>query len=79
MIFLQEMRILRTTIENLIGEFIKCGPTYSEYVLKLQAMLEVMKNTKLCEKEELHQKLNLSNGGVIKVDCNKYDVCTNKK
>lgn len=73
------MRILRTTIENLIGEFIKCGPTYSDYVLKLQAMLEVLKNSKVSENEELQQKLNLSNGCVIKIDCNKDESCTKIK
>jgi len=75
---LQEIRILRTTIENLIEEFFKCGPAYSDYVLKLQAMLEVMKNSKLGESEELQQKLALSNGCVIKVDSNIDDSCTKK-
>jgi len=77
-IFLQEIRILRTTIENLIEEFLKCGPAYSDYVLKLQAMLEVMKNFKLGESEELQQKLALSNGCVIKVDSTKVDSCSKK-
>lgn len=72
------MRILRTTIENLIGEFVKCGPTYSDYVLKLQAMLEVLKNSKLTENEE-QPKLNLSNGCIIKIDCNKEESCTKIK
>ncbi|XP_060854802.1 probable G-protein coupled receptor CG31760 isoform X1 [Rhopalosiphum padi] len=75
---LQEIRILRTTIENLIEEFLKCGPAYSDYVLRLQAMLEVMKNSKLGESEELQQKLALSNGCVIKVDSNKDESCTKK-
>lgn len=75
----QEMRLLRTTIENLMEEFAKCGPTYSDYVLKLQAMLEVMKNSKLCENEELHQKSVLSNGSAVKVmDGNKNDSSTKK-
>lgn len=77
-IYLQEIRILRTTIENLIEEFLKCGPAYSDYVLKLQAMLEVMKNSKLGESEELQQKLALGNGCVIKVESNKDDSCTKK-
>jgi len=41
-------------------------------------MLEVMKNSKLVESEELQQKLALSNGCVIKVDSNKDDSCTKK-
>lgn len=72
------MRALKTTIENMLEEFLKCGPTYSDYVLKLQAMLEVMKNSRLCENEELQQKLALSNGSVIKADSNKDDSCAKK-
>lgn len=60
------MRTLRVTIENLIEDFLKCGPAYSDYVLKLQAMLEVMKNSKLGESEEPQKKLTLSNGSIQK-------------
>jgi len=73
------MRVLRTTIENLTEEFLKCGPVYSDYVLKLQAMLEVMKNFKLGENEELQQKLDLGNGCSIKINSNKDESCTKKK
>lgn len=72
------MRILRTTIENLVEEFLKCGPAYSDYVLKLQAMLEVMKNSKLGEHEDTQQKLTLNNGSVIKVAGNKDETCIKK-
>lgn len=61
------MRLLRTTIENLVDEFLKCGPAYSDYVLKLQAMLDVMKNAKLVENEESQQKLALGNGSVVNI------------
>lgn len=70
------MRTLRATIENLVEEFVKCGPAYSDYVLKLQAMLEVMKNSKLGENEAPQQNLTVSNGLVIKVDCSKNKSCT---
>jgi len=60
-------------------EFLKCGPVYSDYLLKLQAMLEVMKNSKLGENEELQQKLALGNGSLIKVNSNKDESCTKKK
>lgn len=72
------MRVLRTTIENLTDEFLKCGPAYSDYVLKLQAMLEVMKNSKLGEHEEPQLKLALNNGCVIRVDNTDEDSCTKK-
>lgn len=72
------MRTLRVTIENLIEEFFKYGPAYSDYVLKLQAMLEVMKNSKLGESEEAQKKLIFSNGSVIKVDCSKNESCIKK-
>lgn len=61
------MRVLRTTIENLMDEFLKCGPAYSDYVLKLQTMLEVMTNSKLVENEDPQQKLALSNGSVLNI------------
>lgn len=51
-----------------MDEFLKSGPLYSDYVLKLQAMLEVMKNSKIGENEEAMQKLALGNGIVIKVN-----------
>lgn len=73
------MRVLRTTIENLMEEFLKCGPVYSDYVLKLQAMLEIIKTSKLGENEELQQKLALGNGCLIKVNNNKDESCTKKK
>jgi len=41
-------------------------------------MLEVMKNSKLGESEELQQKLALSNGCVIKVESNKDESRTKK-
>lgn len=66
-------------MENLVDEFVKSGPLYSDYVLKLQAMLEVMKNSKLGEKEETLQKLALGNGCVIKVDGNKDESGAKKK
>lgn len=69
------MRTLRTTMENLMEEFLKCGPAYSDYVLKLQAMLEVMKNFRLGENEEFLQKLALSNGCTTKVDGDKDESC----
>lgn len=72
------MRVLRTTIENLTDEFLKCGPAYSDYVLKLQAMLEVMKNSKLGEHEESQLKLTLNNGCVIRVDNTEDHSCTKK-
>lgn len=73
------MRVLRTTIENLTDEFLKCGPTYSEYVLKLQAMLEVMKNPKPGENDESQLKLALNNGCVVRVDSDKDETIDNKK
>jgi len=73
---LQEIRVLRNTIENLKEEFLKCGPTYSDNVLKLQAMLEVMKNNKLCENGALQQNLALGNGCVIPMGDSKDESCT---
>jgi len=73
------MRVLRTTIENLTEDFLKCGPAYSDYVLKLQAMLEVMKNSKLDENDESQLKLTLNNGSVVKVDSDKDKSCITKK
>lgn len=73
------MRALRNTIESLVEEFLKCGPAYSDYVIKLHAMLEVMKNSKPSENEELKQKLALENGCLIKVNSNKDESCTKKK
>jgi len=73
------MRALKTTIESLTEEFLKCGPAYSDYVLKLQAMLEVMKNSKLGENDELQQKLAFGNGCLIKVNNSKDEFCTKKK
>lgn len=72
------MRTLRTTIENLLEEFLKCGSEYSSYVWKLQAMLEVMKNFRQGEIEEFLQKLTLGNGCTIKVDGNKDEPCVKK-
>jgi hypothetical protein len=65
-------------MENLMEEFLKCGPAYSDYVLKLQAMLEVMKNFRLVENEEYLQKLALSNGCTAKVDGDKDESCAKK-
>ncbi|XP_050442563.1 probable G-protein coupled receptor CG31760 isoform X2 [Adelges cooleyi] len=74
---IQELLILKETIENLIEEFVKCGPVFSGHVLKLQAMLDVLKNSS--ENQNLQQKPILGNGCVKTSEGKKENSSISKK